>query len=106
MDVSMNKSEFSQEERILKMMKRVLTDIAKDTHAKPGFRHPLSDHTVQSMRDCLAMIAARERELAEAAGRPMTARPRFIDEPDESVVVKFDINAAKRNPQREDDNCT
>jgi hypothetical protein len=100
----MSKSEFSQEERILKMMKRVLTDIAKDTHAKPGFRHPLSDHTVQGMRDCLAMIATRERELAEAAGRPMTARPRFIDEPDESVVVKLDIKAAKRNPQREDDN--
>jgi hypothetical protein len=106
LDVSMNESEFSQEERILKMIKRVLTDIAKETHARPGFRHPLSDHTILGMRECLALIAARERQLAEAAGRPMTARPRFIDEPLESVVVKLDTQAVKRDPQRKDDNCS
>lgn len=104
MDVSMSKPEFSQEERILKMMKRVLTDIAKDTHAKPGLRHPLSDHTILGMRECLALIAARERQLAEAAGRPMNARPRFVDEPADSVVVKLDKKAVKRDPQRKDDN--
>jgi len=91
----MSKSEFSQEERILRMVKRVLTDVAKDTHAKPGFRHPLSDHTIRGMRECLALIAAREQELAVAAGRPMTARPRFADEPVKSVVVKLDPNIVK-----------
>jgi hypothetical protein len=86
----MSSDEISQEERILRMMKKVLTDVAKDTHAQPGFRHPLSDNTVQGIRDCLALIAARERELVEARGRSMDMRPHFIDEPKKTVVVPLD----------------
>ncbi|MDV3237807.1 MAG: segregation and condensation protein A [Gammaproteobacteria bacterium] len=86
----MSSEEISQEERILRMMKKVLTDVAKDTHAQPGFRHPLSDNTIQGIRDCLALIAARERELVEARGRSMDMRPRFIDEPKKTVVVPLD----------------
>ena len=94
----MSEAELTKEERILRMMKRVLTDVAKDTYAKPGFRHPLSDDTIQGMRDCLALITARERELAEAAGRPQNLRPRFKDEPQKSVVVSLDL------PGRNSDN--
>lgn len=83
----MSAEEVSQEERILRMMKKVLTDVAKDTHAKPGFRHPLSDGTVQGIRECLALISARERELVEARGKSMDMRPRFIDEPKKTVAV-------------------
>lgn len=81
----------SKEERILRAMKRVLTDVAKDTYTRPGYRHPLSDETVEGIRQCLALISARERELNEAAGRSMNARPRFIDEPRDSVVVQLEI---------------
>jgi len=94
----MTDEDLSVEERILRMMKRVLTDIAKDTYTKPGFRHPLSDHTIQGMRDCLSLIAARERELAEAAGRPMNMRPVFRDGPApsrEGVVVQIDALTGK-----------
>lgn len=94
----MSAPELSQEERILKMMKKVLTDVAKDTHAKPGFRHPLSDATIQGMRECLALISARERELAEAAGRPMNMRPRFIDEPRKTVVVPLHSTGLGKSP--------
>ncbi|MEN8108981.1 MAG: segregation and condensation protein A [Pseudomonadota bacterium] len=83
--------ELSKEERILRIMKRVLTDVAKDTYAKPGFRHPLSDDTIQGMRDCLMLITTRERELAEAAGRSMDMRPKFKDEPKSAVVVSLDV---------------
>lgn len=83
----MSAEEISQEERILRMMKKVLTDVAKDTHGKPGFRHPLSDNTIQGIRECLALIAVRERELVEARGKSMDMRPRFIDEPKKTVVV-------------------
>ncbi|MDX1736143.1 MAG: hypothetical protein R3228_17335 [Halioglobus sp.] len=81
----------TKEERILRVMKRVLTDVARDTYTKPGFRHPLSDETIDGIRKCLALISARETELNEAAGRPMDARPRFIDEPQDSVVVQLDL---------------
>jgi hypothetical protein len=87
--------ELSREERILRVMKRTLTDVAKETYTRPGHRHPLSDDTIQSIRDCLSLIAAREAELAEAAGRPMTLRPRFVDEPKTSVVVTLDVKNRK-----------
>lgn len=80
----------SKEEQILKMMKKVLTDVAKDTHVKPGLKHPLSDDTIMGIRDCLSLIAAREAELAKEAGRESKMRPRFADEPKDTVVVSLD----------------
>lgn len=79
--------EVSKEERILRVMKRVLTDIAKETYTPPGLKHPLSEETIRNIRDCFALIAAREGELARAAGRPMNQRPRFADEPEDKVVI-------------------
>ncbi len=53
-------------------------------------RHPLSDGTIRDLRQCLALISARERELALAAGRPEDARPRYADEPArEDKVIRF-----------------
>lgn len=87
----MNDETFTTEERILRVMKRVLTDVAKDTYTRPGVRHPLSDDTINGMRECLSLITARETELNEAAGRSMDARPRFVDEPQKSVVVPLNV---------------
>ena len=83
----MNNETSDKEEKILRMLKRVLTDIAKDTSTPPGMKHPLSADTIQSIRDCLGLISARERELAEAAGRPSRSRPEFVDEPKKTQVV-------------------
>jgi len=91
----MSRNEYSKEEQILQMMRKVLTDVAKDTYTKPGLKHPLSEQTILSIRDCLALISAREKELAEDAGRPSKKRPRYIDEPQKSVVV--DITGLQKN---------
>jgi hypothetical protein len=91
----MTDDDISKEERILRVMKRVLTDIAKDTYTRPGYRHPLTDETVDGIRQCLALITARETELNEATGRPMDARPRFVDEPQTSVVVSLNLPGNK-----------
>ena len=91
----MSDTELSKEERILRVMKRVLTGIARDTYTRPGHRHPLSDETVGNIRSCLSLITARERELNEAAGRSMDQRPRFIDEPEKSVVVPLTVPGSK-----------
>jgi len=77
----MSQHELSEEENILRAVKRVLTEVIKDTATEPGMRHPLSESTINGLRDCLILIANREHELAEAAGRPRTERPRFKDEP-------------------------
>ena len=85
----------TKEERILRAMRQVLTRIAKDTYTRPGHRHPLSDETVNDIRHCLGLITAREAELNAAAGREMNARPRFIDEPQSSVVVPLTMPTTK-----------
>ncbi|MFO7604043.1 MAG: segregation and condensation protein A [Gammaproteobacteria bacterium] len=95
----MSDTPLSKEEQVLKMVKRVLTDVAKDTYTKPGLKHPLSDQTIMSMRDCLALISAREQELAQEAGRPSTAKPRYIDEPRNRVVVSIDSLSPPKKPK-------
>ncbi len=97
----MSDTEFSKEELILQMMRKTLTDVAKDTYTQPGLRHPLSEQTIVNIRETLKLITARERELAEAAGRPSQVRPRYVDEPrPRSVVVQLDpaMKTGKSNP--------
>jgi hypothetical protein len=86
----MSENEPSKELEVLKMVKRVLTDVARDTHVKPGLKHPLSDSTILGIRDCLALITAREKELADEAGLTTDMRPRFPDQKPKSVVVSLD----------------
>lgn len=85
----MSPTPLNQEERILRMMKRVLTDVAKDTHSVPGVKHALSPHTVEGIRECLALITAREAELANDTGRAQADRPHFVDEPKRTQVVQL-----------------
>lgn len=99
----MTEPELTKEELILRMMKRVLTDVAKDTASEPGLRHPLSKPTIQGIRDCLVVITEREQELAKEFGRDTSARPRFIDEPKSEVVVPLNIESMKQGIKRKDD---
>jgi hypothetical protein len=86
----MTESELSMEERILQAVKLTLANVIKDTATPHGMRHPLSEATIEDLRQCLALISARERELAEAAGRPIGGRPRYADEPArEDKVIRF-----------------
>ncbi|HEX9851824.1 MAG TPA: segregation and condensation protein A, partial [Woeseiaceae bacterium] len=65
----------SKEYQILKALKLVLTDVVKDTATQPGLKHPLSDRTIDGIRQCLKLISARERELIENSGKTMDMRP-------------------------------
>ncbi|MGB5726933.1 MAG: segregation and condensation protein A [Thiogranum sp.] len=99
----MSEQDPTKEERILAMVKNVLTSVAKDTAPQPGLRHPLSEHTVQGIRECLMLITARERELARELGRDTSARPRYIDEPRSEVVVPLDFAPVTKGPKKEDE---
>jgi len=88
--------DLSKEARILRAVKYTLTRVIKDTATPPGLRHPLSDTTIEDLRNCLVLISQRERELAELTGRPMNERPRFADEPDRSGVAEISIDQIGR----------
>lgn len=99
----MSEPELSKEERLLRMMKSVLTSVAKDTATEPGLKHPLSEQTIRDVRECLMVITGREQELAREHGRDTSARPRFVDEPPSEVVVPLDVSKMNRGPGKKDD---
>jgi hypothetical protein len=98
-DHDATEADLTKEQRILRMMQRVLTDVARDTHTPPGMKHPLTEKTVQNIRDCLALIVERQQELAEALGQEMNMRPRYVDEPKQNTVVPINIDALRKNPK-------
>ena len=91
----------SKEESILSAVKRVLTEVIKDTATQPGVKHPLSDATIGGLRDCLVLISQREQELAEEGGRSMDARPRFTDEPKAQGDVVVPLHAIGKAGDKE-----
>jgi hypothetical protein len=79
-------NELTQEQQILIAMRKTLSTIIKDVTPPPGMRHPLSEPTIADVRNCLALISAREKELADAEGRG-GERPYYTDEPQGAQVV-------------------
>lgn len=91
--------EQQMEFRILRAMKLTLTDIIKDTTVPPGVKHPLSAQTLESIRQCLSLIAAREKELLDDAGETPLMRPQFADEPGRGTVAPVTGLAKKTGPK-------
>lgn len=91
----MSDEQLSQERRILMAMRKTLGSIIRDlTPSDSAQRYPLSDATVEDVKKCFDLIAARERELAQAAGVNAVERPRFIDE--ETAVNVVPLQMLKR----------
>ena len=78
--------ELSQEQQILIAMRKTLAAVIKDVTPPRGMKHPLSDSTIRDVRQCLALISAREKELADADGRG-GERPYYTDEPQAAQVI-------------------
>ena len=80
--------DLSIEQRILIMMRKTLANVVKDTVPPAGMRHPLKDSTIKDIRDCFALISAREQTLQQLSGKQKSKmRPRFADEPHTSQVI-------------------
>lgn len=96
----MTEQTLNQEQRILRVMRKVLASIIKDTTPDPGMRHPLSDATIRDIRECLGLIAAREAELGEAQGLT-PQRPYYADEPSAGTVVSISSIGGKQKTPSE-----
>ncbi len=81
-------SDLSKEQRILRVMRKVLGRIVKDVTPQPGMLHPLSEQTIEDIRGCFALIAVREAELAGHLGLS-PAKPNYTDEPQVAKVVSI-----------------
>lgn len=85
----MNSDDLSIDQKILITLRKTLSSVVRETTPPPGMQHPLTKQTIEDIKHCFVLIAARERELAEEKGQVNAARPRFIDEPKTSHVVPF-----------------
>jgi len=94
--MSIEEESISKEETILNAVRKVLTQVIRDTAVRPGMLHPLSSITRDQIRNCFLQITERERELAVLAGRPATARPRFKDEANSVSETVVPVAAIQR----------
>ncbi|HUW50582.1 MAG TPA: segregation and condensation protein A [Sulfuricella sp.] len=93
-------NETSMEQRILRVMRKVLGSVVKDTTPQPGMQHALSDQTIEDIKACFALIATREMELAKEAGIAHE-RPHFSDEPQKAKVVPINRSGLRNNKPKE-----
>ena len=86
----MTDAELHKERQILMAMRKTLARIIRDlTPSDSATQYPLTDETVEDVKQCFNLIAARERELAQMAGIESQDRPHFIDEPRQTRVVSI-----------------
>ncbi len=79
----------SKEHQILATLRKVLSEVVRDTTPPPGRPQPLKPQTVDNIKLCFQLITSREKEIIEASGSKMDKRPRYADEPKTSQVVPF-----------------
>jgi hypothetical protein len=84
-----NEKALHDEQRIMRMMRKTLTSIVRDTAPRNGKPSPLSEATVLGIKDCLMVISSRETELSQLTGRTLDERPRFTDETPNTHAVKI-----------------
>lgn len=84
----MSEPTLTKEQRILRVMRKVLAQIVKDVTPTAERTNPLQESTIRDIRDLFGLIAEREAELARQAGL-VEERPHFSDEPRKSKVLHF-----------------
>lgn len=91
--------ELSKEHQILVVMRQVLASVIREVTPEPGMRHPLTQKTMEDVKQCFNLIAAREKEINEAAGMPSQHRPRYVDEPAKTNVVTLHRKPSDNTPE-------
>lgn len=86
---SVSQAELSKEQQIIRAMRKTLTAVVRDCAPRPGQPSPLAEPTVENIRMCLGLIAARESELAEALGLSRNERPYYTDTAKPAEVLQF-----------------
>lgn len=92
----MSNDTLTTEQRILIAMRQVLSAVVRDTTPPPGMRHPLNASTIEDIKQCFALITAREKDLNEQQGRS-AAKPRYADEPKKTSQVVQLVKPEKKD---------
>ena len=91
-----NKSLPSVEYRTLVVMRRVLSSVVREITPPPGMRHPLSAQTIEDIKHCFSLIAAREREIRSDNDHNEGRKPVYSDQVTDRQFVEFKPNTGDK----------
>ncbi len=74
---------------VLVALRKVISGIVREITPEPGMRQPLSDATMEDVRQGFMLIAAREKEISEALGKPSLHRPVYKGDKPKTNVIKM-----------------
>ena len=60
------------------------------TPSSSALKSPLTDATIEDIKMCFGMIAAREQEITKEAGVALNDRPQYTDQDVKTNVVSLD----------------
>lgn len=98
----MTTEHFSAEQKMLRVMRKVLASIVKDATPQDGMDNPLTERTIEEIRDIFGLISLREQELMESLGRMSEERPQYPGDKASAKVVPINIGglgAARRKAE-------
>lgn len=91
----MSTEHFSSEQKILRVMRKVLASVVKDVTPRDGLDNPLTENTIEEIRDIFGLISVREKELLEMLGRPSGDRPYYPGEKPAANVIPISVGSLK-----------
>ena len=95
----MNDEILSKEQRILRVLRKVLANIVKDATPAPGMPHPLKESTIYDIRDLFGLISEREAELADQTKPDRNEKPSYTDDPNKSNVINMPKTSKKKSEE-------
>lgn len=92
----MDADNLKKELDVLVTLRKVISSVVREITPDPGMKHPLSNATMEDVRQSFILIAAREKEISEAMGKPSLHRPIHKgDSPKTNVVKLHGLNSSK-----------
>lgn len=82
-------ADLKKELDVLVALRKVISGVVREITPDPGMRHPLSDKTIEDVRQGFILIASREKEITEAMGKPSLHRPMYKGDTPKTNVVKL-----------------
>jgi len=82
-------ADLKKELDVLVALRKVISGVVREITPDPGMRHPLSEQTIEDVKQGFILIAAREKEITEAMGKPSLHRPLYKGDTPKTNIVKL-----------------
>jgi len=82
-------ADLQKELKVLVTLRKVISSVVREITPEPGMKHPLSETTIEDVRQSFLLIASREKEISEAMGKPSLHRPMYKGDTPKTNVVKL-----------------